>query len=209
MAQTTPAKPQLPTTPSPGAQPSAPRQVIIQPDTTNKRSVKTAEPAPNLENAEKEEKEKVPLRDRLMYSGNFGLQFGDVTFVQLMPTVGYKLTKKIVAGPGVIYQYESYRGIGSFHSYGGKVFGRALVYDNFFLHSEYEMLNTFYLEVDNVRQEIRERRVNINALLAGGGYRQMIGDRTSVDIMVLFDLIDSQYSPYSSPIVRIGFSGGW
>ena len=85
------------------------------------------------------------------------------------------------------------------------MFGRVLVFDRVFAHAEYEYLNR---EVyDYLLNE--EVRVNLNNVLLGGGYRQWLGDRAFATILVLFNLNESYYSPYSNPIIEIGFGIGF
>ena len=73
----------------------------------------------------------------------------------------------------------------------------------FFLHGEYEALS---LEVPVSPYEMNRRIVS--ALFLGGGYRQFFGSYSSMNIMILFDAIQDQYSPYQNPIFRIGFDFG-
>ena len=48
------------------------------------------------------------------------------------------------------------------------------------------------------------RRSGSTAYFVGGGYRQLISNRTFIDFLILFDINNTLYSPYSNPIFRIG-----
>ncbi len=211
-AQTDPPKQQLPATPLPDNNNSnnnnrQNQRIII----TETETVQPANREIDNGGYTKEEKvkkeDKIPFTERLTYGGNFGLQFGDWTLINISPMVGYKFSERFIAGPGVIYQYQSFKGLGSYNMYGGKVFGRAVLFDNVFAHTEYELLNTPKFNYSS--GEIENGRLNISSLFVGGGYRFMIGDYSSLDAMLLFNLNESIYSPYANPIIRIGFSGGW
>ena len=178
-SQTEPSKPQLPTTPMPAASPAQPPGTVISPEAPEPDE-RVQQPQQQSSNAapqrEKSKSEAIPFKDRLMVNGNFGLQFGDITLIDLSPMVGYKFSDRFVAGPGVMYQYLGLKNYGSYHIYGGKVFGRAAVFEKIFAHTEYELLNLPRLTQNPATKEIDETRTNISSLLVGGGYRLMIGD---------------------------------
>lgn len=142
------------------------------------------------------------LNDRIWIGGNVGLQFGSQTLVQIAPLVGYRLTDKLMVG--VTGNYIYYKVTNPDYSssiYGGGLFGRYFVIENLYLHSEYEVLN---MEVPNIYGS-GYRRTNVTSVLVGGGYRQWMSDRAGVDLMLLWNINQSIYSPYSNPIIRMGF----
>lgn len=149
--------------------------------------------------------------DRMVYGGNFGAGFSSYeTFVAVSPTVGYRFTDRFTAGPGVIYQYykfsdRSYRFTSN--NYGYKLFANYLLTESLFAHTEYEMLDLKVSLLDPAGNRHNERR-RVPALFVGGGFRQRFGYRSVVDIMVLYNVIDSPYSPYGNPIIRVGFGVG-
>lgn len=143
--------------------------------------------------------------DKVFVGGNFWMQFGNYTFIDISPMVGYRFTEKFSAGLGPSYQYLSIKDLGysfSTNAYGGRVFGRYFIWQNLFTHSELELIN---LEAF----DIQRRRVNVTNLYVGGGYRQMLGERAYADIVVLWNLNESVYSPYRNPIIRAGFNIGF
>ena len=50
-------------------------------------------------------KERKPFKDRIYFGGNLGLQFGNQTYIDISPLIGYKVTEKFSAGFGVTYIY--------------------------------------------------------------------------------------------------------
>jgi len=142
--------------------------------------------------------------DKFFVGGNLGLQFGTVTFIDISPLIGYRFTEKFSAGTGITYRYYSYNDKTynfSTSVYGGRVFGRYFILENLFAHTEYESLS---LE----RFDLRNKRIIVNSLLAGGGYRQALGERSFIELLALWNFNESVYSPYTNPIIRVGFNIG-
>lgn len=140
--------------------------------------------------------------ERVFFGGNFGLQFGSVTFIDISPLVGYRLTDKLSLGAGITYMYYKERFYGfSTSIYGGRLFGRYFILDNLFAHTEYEVLNLEAFDQVN-------RRVDVTNILIGGGYRQHLGGRTYVNLLALWNINQSAYSPYNNPIIRMGIGFG-
>ncbi|KPL12221.1 MAG: hypothetical protein AMS26_18430 [Bacteroides sp. SM23_62] len=166
--------------------------------------------------------EKPPLRDRIFFGGNFGLQFGTVTNIEISPLAGIYLTPRLAMGPGIRYEYykSNYPGFVPYetHIYGGTVFARYMVIKNMgeavglglnfglFGHSEYEILSleSRYFEIGAPPDA--EGRFNLHSVLLGGGIYQPIGRRAGFLIMILWNLNETASSPYSNPIFRIGFN---
>jgi len=48
----------------------------------------------------------------------------------------------------------------------------------------------------------------VPGLLLGGGYSQSIGGRSGLYIMLLYDVLESTHTPYSNPVIRLGFHVG-
>jgi len=146
------------------------------------------------------------LKDRLTYGGNFGLNFGDITMVDISPMIGYRTTNKWVNGVGLTYQYYEQRRV-SFKTstFGGRAFSRHMVYKNVFAHGEYELLK-FNVLSRNLEQNPAHW---FPALFVGGGVFQSFGGKSQsgLVITVMYNLI---YTPnnslYISPFqFRIGF----
>lgn len=158
----------------------------------------------------KPQKNRRPFKDKIYFGGNLGLQFGNQTYIDVSPLVGYKFNDKFSAGIGVTYiyfkqhfpQYSQYDYETSI--YGGRVFSRYFFIENLFAHAEVEVLN---MEVFDVIKSDYERK-NILSPLIGVGYIQRFGNAGGIYILLLYNINDTPDSPYSNPVVRIGVNIG-
>jgi hypothetical protein len=145
--------------------------------------------------------------DNVFFGGGFGLQFGNQTYIEVAPQIGYKFTNRFSAGLGLKYIYYKFNDniyTYSTHIYGGGPFTRFFVLENLFLHAEYEILN---LEVPDAYYREYTRK-NISSVFVGAGYRQMIGTNSSIDLLLLYNINETRNTPYQNPIFRIGFGFG-
>lgn len=143
--------------------------------------------------------------EKAYFGGNLGLQFGAITLVDISPLIGYQITDRLSIGVGGTYLY--YRIQSQFYRadlsiYGARAFARFFVIQNLFAHAEYEVLNGPW---DN---NFSKSRFNITNVLVGGGYRQQVGSRAFINMMILWNINESVYSPYQNPIIRGGVSFG-
>ncbi len=142
---------------------------------------------------------------RFFTGGGLGLQFGSYTYIAVSPILGYRFTDKFSGGVGASYIYLEDRAYDfSTSVYGGKMFAEYDVFRGIAPHVEYEWLN---LEVFDTRLNSR-RRINVDSFLVGASYTQAIGEHSGIYIMLLYNLIESVYSPYENPVLRIGFNVG-
>ncbi|MEI7595381.1 MAG: hypothetical protein WCK02_06505, partial [Bacteroidota bacterium] len=151
---------------------------------------------------------KSSFKDRLYTGGNIGLQFGTVTFVDLSPQIGYKITERLSAGIGATYQYYRYKDATydmSASVYGGRIFSRFMITESFFAHGEYEILN---LQRFDTYSYYDNSRINVESLLLGGGYREEIANNVYMNILLLYNFTESPFTPYSNPIIRAGIDIG-
>lgn len=148
---------------------------------------------------------KPPLKDRLYFGGNFGMQFGTVTLLDISPLAGVMITPKFSAGAGLTYQYFDDRRFigGESSSYGGRIFTRYNVLPNIFAHAEFESIN-----FDNYNVGTEEfERIWSNALFLGGGYFVPFGRVGGANFTFLYNVLhDNLRSPYGEPyVIRLGF----
>ncbi|TAH21170.1 MAG: hypothetical protein EAZ08_04000 [Cytophagales bacterium] len=151
-------------------------------------------------------------RDKVRLGGNFGLQFGSITFINVSPLVMYQATDRTQIGVGITYQYVRFsstivRNASGSSIFGGRVFARYFLFPGIFAHGEYEMLNNTYY--DPLVNELR--RDWIPAGFAGGGYSQQLGGgRSAFNVTILYNLLYEQYqsrSIYASPwVIRMGIT---
>lgn len=155
-----------------------------------------------------EEKEKIPFKERIFYGGGLGLAFGTITNVNVSPTVGYKLTEKVVMGFGVSYQYyndKRYNPPYTYNIYGGNVFSRYYFMKQAFVHGEYEYLSyktNFFSALGFME------RIESHNYLVGGGYRTQLAKKVWANLIVLYNLNETPYTPYSNPVFRITIDAG-
>ena len=169
-----------------------------------------------IENEEKEEQEddfsSKTWKDRILVGGNIGAQFGNATFVEVSPTIGYRVTKNLTSGVGFTYQYisENYN-IFNFYDYkaqviGARVFSQYEIFYGFFAHAEYEM-SWYKITYEDVN--IEPYQGNVPALFLGGGYNFKIGDNARFQVMALYDVLHTTESiNYNPLVIRMGFNIG-
>ena len=111
------------------------------------------------------------------------------------------------------YKYFGYNGqtfTEKGHIYGGNVWAQYLIIPQAYVHAEYGILNMPIPKAGaNGGYYGETMRYNVNTFLVGGGYFQRIGNNAGVQFSILWDLIEDQYSPYTNPIIRVGFAGGF
>ncbi len=143
--------------------------------------------------------------EKITVGGNFSLLFGNLTFVDVSPTVGYRFTDRFTAGPGFTYRYMKRRGYEPWSLYGGRVFARQRFGQQFFVQTELESLNTQYF-TGNLNEPVL--RTWVPGFFLGGGLFQPVGRRAGVIISAMYNLIyDVNRSPYASPWnFNVGFT---
>ena len=140
--------------------------------------------------------EGVPFSQRLYTGGDLGFSFGNITFVNINPIVGYRIDKKWSAGISAKYIYyrerfPEYNWEYSNSMYGGSVFTRYLIGNSFLAHAEFETVNAEVREF--LSTTLTRKWVPIGLL--GAGYRQGLGN-TYLQVLVLYDAINDRNSPY-------------
>jgi len=145
-------------------------------------------------------------KERIFVGGYIGLQFGSYTFIDVSPLAGYRITNRISAGIGGTYQYmnDNYWGYGSTNIFGGSLFARISIIPQLFVHGEFEMLN---LESGYFTENPEKRFWEENYLL-GLGYRQKISEKSSFNIMLLYNFNQDSYVYYQNPIFRFSIEVG-
>ncbi len=164
---------------------------------------------------QKSREEPPPLRERLFFGGNFGLQFGTITDIQVSPVVGLWVLPRMAVALGPDYRYYKYR-YEQTNIYGVKGYLQFVVIQNLntfiplgvntgiFLHFEDELLSleSSFWKLPPYASD----RFYLNTVLAGAGISQQIGRRSSLNFMFLWALNDSGYGVYNNPEVRVSFN---
>ena len=145
--------------------------------------------------------------DRVYFGGNFGLQFGDFTVIDISPLAGYMITPRFSVGPGITYQYLKGEAIDLFtgrvfeydtNIFGYRFFARYNITQQFFAYTEYESLK---LDFPNERgtELVRDW---VPGYFIGGGFFQPVGGRAGLGLTVLLNLLhDDRRSPYNSELI--------
>lgn len=144
---------------------------------------------------------------RFYVGGNFGIQFGTVTLIDVSPLLGYRLTEKLSIGAGISYLYyrdARFNPVYSTNIYGGRAFIRHYLFKDIFAHAEYELLNFEVYDWNTYEYN----RKYVSGVLVGGGYRQWLGPRFFMNILVLWNINETIDYPYSNPIFRVGIGTG-
>ncbi len=149
--------------------------------------------------------------DRLWFGGGIGFGFGTVSYVEVAPIVGFSVTKKLSVGGGITYRYrddDRFANSPSTNDYGANVFGRYRFLPALFGHVEYEYLSYEFVGLDGSKD-----RDNFSSVLAGPGFFQPLGKRTSFFALVLYNFSydsDDFRSPYDDGwVFRVGVSVGF
>lgn len=159
-------------------------------------------------------------KEKLFYGGNLGLSFGSITYINLSPLIGYRFSDLFSAGVQLNALYESarYKDVTNrtirkerYGMVGLGVFGRIYPIPQLFLHVQPEMNYTMgkvkYYDDPPSESDYHEL---VPAFLAGGGYSQSIGSNSAFVIMILYDILQDENSPYGSrPVFRAGVNIGF
>lgn len=150
-----------------------------------------------------------------LYSG-FGLGFSSSNNVSqfsfsISPSLGYRITDRLAAGPGISYSYNNYGlpagypgGDIKTNSVGVKAFAQFVVYQEFFIHGEYEVTRAQQLAIDPYGILTTSTKT-VSSPLAGIGYRNQFSDRAAGDILVLYNFNETVFSIYPNPVIRFTF----
>lgn len=153
-------------------------------------------------------------KHKLFLGGNLGLAFGDMTYLNLSPAIGYRFSDLFAAGLQVNGQYESVRYFDQsnriyqkdkYGMVGLGVFGRVYPIPQIFFHVQPEM--NFIFGKSKFYDGSSDQRFNehVPSLLGGIGYSQRVGANSAMTIMVLYDVLQRVNSPYGNkPIFRVG-----
>ena len=126
---------------------------------------------------------------RFFTGGSLGLQYG---MIEISPIIGYRLSKYFSVGMGATYQYinETDPNYGtSFKTsiYGGRVFARYYLLNNFIFEGEYELLSLEskyfdFLQIHNTKRFFE------NNVFIGGGYKRAFSENSCYYLMALYNV---------------------
>lgn len=158
-------------------------------------------------------------KEKLFAGGNFGLTFGNYTFINISPQLGYRFTNKLAAGFGINGQYVSFKDRDYYGNryrqketiLGLNIFGRAYPIKNIMLQAQPEMNYRFgkLIYEGPPKQVTNSNAFIVPSLLLGGGLVLPSG-RGEMLVTVFYDVLQNRNSPYGNrPIYNFGYNFGF
>jgi hypothetical protein len=154
-------------------------------------------------------------KEKLFFGGTFGLMFGDYTFINISPHLGYRFTKLFAAGFGINAQYVQFKDWDNGDEFqqkqtifGLNIFGRLYPIPHLMLQAQPEV-NYSYGKITYYgppKEEYRLDAIIIPSLLLGGGAVIPSGKGEMI-ISILYDVLQDENSPYGRrPVYAIGYN---
>jgi hypothetical protein len=184
----------------------------VEPQDTVAAAAPVAAPAEEPAEQPKEQPaEKPSWKTKIYYGGYINFSFGSYTSIGIEPMVGYKIIPRLSVGLKIRYDYVQHKYNGttySYSDYGGSLFSRLSLFKRLYVHAEYATYNyesTNYVDPEN------SERIWVPFFFVGAGFNQPIGGRASLNAQILFDVLQSDKSPYNSwePFYSVGVSVGF
>jgi hypothetical protein len=151
------------------------------------------------------------FKSKIYVGGNFGLNFGTISMLELSPMAGFNFTERLSAGLGFSYIYFSDNRFSPslrFNMLGGRTFARFLISDQFFFHAEYERMSFKDMVFLPGASTSVLKRVWVPAIPIGLGYRSQVGANSFFTINLLYDVLskDNVNTLYPGGLLyRMGF----
>jgi hypothetical protein len=160
------------------------------------------------EEPEYAEEETTDEQRKFFFGGNLGLVFGNYTYINISPTVGYRLRPNLATGGGVVFEYVNDRtGFSEYSTaiYGLKLFAQSILFENLILYGETNFLSMEKQYFDAANNYPPDGRFLLNVPWLGGGYYQKVGNGGTF-FMILFNMNKTTNSPYPPYEFRIGIN---
>ncbi|UBM61619.1 hypothetical protein LA303_09355 [Candidatus Sulfidibacterium hydrothermale] len=129
------------------------------------------------------------------------------SYIQITPIIGYRVTSQFQVGTRLTYMHQWYKDYMNnkynYDIYGGSLFVRYIFWKSLYAQAEYEVLS-----VPDYYSADQDASRTINSFFAGLGFMQSMGGRAFMYVSVLYNFLEDQYTPYSNPLVRVGFGVG-
>ncbi len=149
---------------------------------------------------------------RMVFGGTFGLAFGsNYSSVNISPQVGYEFNRYFTAGGGIAYfYYKNDLNIGDRSDFSQNYLG-ANVYAKFspIRYISFQVQPEIYQMWGSAGGESIDSQT-VPAVLAGGGVNIPAGRNGAVSLMVYYDLVQDDWSPYGNQMFySIGYTFGF
>jgi len=169
----------------------------------------------NQRNQRTDERQGGFQRENLRFGGSLGAAFGNTTFIDISPMVGYQFTPRFQAGLGLIYNYFSIRDRWTGDRFSMHVFGvnpyvqfAVVQTSNFhlFLRAEYALVN---YDANFWWRDLERNREWQHYPLIGGGVLLPVGRSGGISLQVMWDLLENNPTIFGrNPIIRAGVMFG-
>ncbi|MGZ5246099.1 MAG: hypothetical protein ACXWV5_03410 [Flavitalea sp.] len=170
--------------------------------------------------AQEEEEQRGFDRSKLFIGGNFGMSFGNSTFINVSPQVGYRFKDWFAAGTGLNFQYASFRSRNfsgatvsreNYGVVGVNIFGRVYPLQQVLLQVQPEMNYTWgkykLYGPPDVESSLAGKFVP-SVLLGAGGAIPM--GRGAMIIMAQYDILQNERTPYGNRVFyNFGYNVGF
>lgn len=171
-----------------------------------------AAPPPPPSNQEEPKKGFDP--SRLVFGGMLGASFGNYTFVNVSPQVGYMFNQYITAGAGISYLYNSYtysNGDKENYNFAGlNLFARVFPVRFLYISAQPEMNYSWGKYKFGSYTNAPDYSLGsewVPAVLVGGGVVLSPNGRGGMLVGIQYDLIQNSRSPYGTkPYLNISFA---
>ena len=169
-------------------------------------------------NGYKQKKKKGYDPDKLVLGGGINLGYaGDYANFGISPKVGYKLNNYLVVGAGLGYQYykapyDYYINdkVAYIHEniMSPSIWAKCPLFNFLVLSTDFEYdfinirsYNPVYDQYGNLTYQKIKHNVSTPCWLVGGGIQQHLGGRTKALLEVMYDVLQTDYSPYRQQLV--------
>lgn len=173
-----------------------------------------------------ERSEPKKFSDKLFFGGSLGLSVGYITQIDVVPVAGIWVIPQWSVGLGGRYSYYSHKGYATggpskayrTHIWGASAFTQIVPIPDFsevlpiklnggiVFHAEYERLLIDRQRINPITSTTHGKTW-VELYLVGFGYRQRLGEKSAFNIMLLWEVSKSKFSPYTqNPMIRINFT---
>ena len=147
--------------------------------------------------------------NKVYYGGYANFSFGKYNYIGIEPLIAYKLLPKLSIGAKISYEYfknKNYTPTKEGSNYGIGAFMRLRIARRFYAHAEFSEMN--YKLFNDTGDKKRQW---ISFLYVGGGFSQPITKNTSINVEVLWDVLQNDDSPYKTvePFFSVGVVVGF
>ncbi len=158
-------------------------------------------------------------KSKLFFGGNFALNFGNITIINVSPQVGYRFSRGFAAGAGVNGQCSSFRTryvdgtTASRENYGVaglNIFGRVYPINQILLQLQPEMNYTWgrYKQFNPTFEQKLEGKIVPSVLLGAGAV--IPAGRGAFLAMIQYDILQNERTPYGNRVFyNFGYNMGF